>query len=183
MKKVTTQDYNFIRKWSKAIAKEGYVQVPNLLIRHLGDMKITPVEFAVIVGLLSHMWDEKNPYPAVETIASYIGRSRNSTQAAARSLDFNKGKGKGLVLRIPRGNMTNEYDIRPLVKQLESYAQPIEKLIPSHRKVDSSTYREVDTEEYHPNKTQEKRRRTSSGKLVPLKDVLMEKFLGMANKS
>jgi hypothetical protein len=182
MKKVTKQDANFIRKWSEVIAKEGYVQVPNLLIRHLGDMKVTPVEFAVIVGLLSHMWDEKNPYPAVDTIASYIGRSRNSTQAAARSLDVDKGHGKGLILRIPRGNMTNEYDIRPLIKRLESYAQPIEKSIPSHRKSGDSTYREVDTEEYHPNKTQEKRRSTSSGKLSSAGDVLKDRYPTIAIK-
>src|SRR3990167_9804210 len=137
MKKVTEQSTSFSNKWSAAIESEGYVQVPNLLIRHLGDLGITPVEFAVIVGLLSHMWTEGNPYPAVDTIASYIGRSRNSTQAAARNLDINEGKGKGLVLRVPRGNMTNEYDIKPLIKRLESYAQRIEKSIPAHRKANN----------------------------------------------
>lgn len=147
--------------------------MPNLLIRHLGDLDITPIEFAVIVGLLSHQWTVAKPYPSLSTVASYIGRSRGTIQAAARSLDLNEeGEGKGLILRVSRGgNMTNEYDTSPLTKRLESYAQPIEKSIPTQRKADSLSHRKVDTEEYAANKTHRKRRNGNSGKLELLADI------------
>lgn len=179
MKKVTKQDVSFSDKWSPAIEDKGYVQVPNLLIEHQDDLGITSPELVFLIGLLMHKWDSRNPFPSLTTVGAYSGKKRNTAQAAARSLEK-----KGFILRISRGgNETNEYDLAPLIDRLESCTQAVKKMIPTHRKVDSSSHRKIDNEEYHPNKTQEKRRRSGSGKLVPLKDVLMEKFLGMANKS
>jgi DNA-binding transcriptional MocR family regulator len=173
MKKVIKKTTSFSDKWSVLIEDRGYTQIPNLLIRHMGDLGITPLEYAVISGLLSHQWSEDNPYPSLTTVSSYIGRSRGTAQAAVRSLE-----NKGFVIRILRGsNETNEYDFRPLVERLKSYAQPIEKSIPTHRKTDNISYRKVDTEEYFPNKTHLKRRSINSGKPTHIGVVLKNRSL------
>lgn len=171
MKKVTKKTASFSDKWSVLIEDRGYTQIPNLLIRHMGDLGITPIEYAVINGLLSHQWSEENSFPSLNTISSYIGRSRGTAQSAVRSLE-----NKGLIIRKPRGgNETNEYDFGPLVERLESYAQPIEKSIPTHRKTDNLGYRKVDTEEHSPNKTYLKRHSRNSGKPTHIGEVLSRK--------
>jgi DNA-binding transcriptional MocR family regulator len=134
----------------------------------MGDLGITPLEYTVISGLLSHQWSEDNPYPSLTTVSSYIDRSRGTAQAAVRSLEK-----KGFVIRISRGsNETNEYDFSPLVERLESYAQPIEKSIPTRLKMNNSTYRKVDTEEHSPNKTHLNRHSRNSGKPTHIGAVL-----------
>lgn len=92
-------------------------------------------------------------------------------QAAARSLCE-----KGLIERVERGgNQTNEYDFEPLISRLESYTQPIRKTIPTYRKANKPTYRKFDNEEDALNKTKERRRNGSSGKLTSVGSVLKEK--------
>ena len=163
--------YDFADKWSPAIKRKGYTQVPNLLIKHQADLGITSTEMVVIIGLLMHRRTKKNPYPSLNTIGSYGGKSRNTAQGAARSLEH-----KGLIRRIFRGgNKTNEYDIAPLVKRLESFTQPIENSIPTYQKPDSRRYQETDTKEEAVNNKQVVRPAGNSGKPAAIGDVLHSK--------
>lgn len=178
MKKVISQDDSFSDKWSSGIEDEGYVQFPNLLIKHQHDLGITSPELVFLLGLLVHKWDTRNPFPSLATVGTYSGKTRNTAQAAARSLE-----NKGFILRVSRGgNETNEYDFNPLINRLESYSQVVKKSIPTHRKIDTYSHRIIDNEEYQPNKTQEKRRSTNSGKLSNVGDVLIDMYPGIAIK-
>lgn len=159
---------SFIDNWTPFIAKNKFSQIPNLLIVHTGDLGITPIEFVLLVGLIKHRWDINKPYPSLVTLGRYCGKSRNTMQAAARSLER-----KGLLRRVFRdGKRTNEYDFKPLIKRLESYSQVIEKPTRVYRKTDNNTYRKLDTKKDSLKNTQLVISRKSCGKPTPIKDIL-----------
>lgn len=166
-----TTRQNFAIRWSPAIERKGYVQVPNLLIEHIAVLDIKSTELVFLLCLLRHRQTKLNPFPSLSTIGRYSGKARNTMQGAARSLEK-----KGFIRRIPRGgNQTNEYDVMPLVNRLESYAHPIEKSIPTHRNTNNRTYRKFDTEEDALKKTKIRRRYGNSGKVTSIGDVLSNK--------
>lgn len=173
-----TTPYDFTTKWSPAIKKKGYVQVPNLLIMHLADLDVRPTELMFLLTILVHRRTRKNPYPSLNTISNYGGKARGTMQGAARSLEK-----KGLIRRISRGgNKTNEYDITPLINRLESYAQPIEKLITTYRKTNNLSYREINTKEEALKKTKIRKLNGSCGKPTSIEEVLSHNTLGIAIK-
>lgn len=44
-------------KWSSQVMKFGYTPLPNLLLKAQGKLKITPMQFNVLVQVVEHWWE------------------------------------------------------------------------------------------------------------------------------
>ncbi len=108
-------------KWTASVMKFGYTSLPNLLLRAQGRLKITPVQFNVLVQLIEHWWvADKNPFPAKDTIARRMNKSPRQVQRYLTELEE-----AGLIKRIPRysgkkAQINNAYSFDGLIKKLQA---------------------------------------------------------------
>jgi len=111
--------------WGDALGS-GFVSVPTLLLKHQGDLQISPQEMVVLLNLLASWWEAGNlPFPRTTTIASRSGLSVRVVQRQLLSLEK-----KGLILRLPnqtvKGNpelIVTRYDPRGLAKRLQDLSK------------------------------------------------------------
>ncbi len=183
MKKVTTQNSSVANKWGKLVASYGHTAIPNLLIEHVVNLKLSPSEFLIVVCVLKFKWSDEDPYPSADTLSKLSGLAKNTVRTQIRQL-----KKRGIVKVVRRtsennAQQSNGYDFTPLRKRLESYAQRTPKRASTRLSADSQPYSPTETKEDAANKTQEKRRSTSSGKPTLARNVLMSRYPGIANKS
>jgi DNA-binding transcriptional MocR family regulator len=180
MKKLTDQNTSFISKWGELIAGKGHTSLPNLLIEHLLDLKISQSEFLVIACILKYKWSDEDPYPSADTLSKLSNLAPGTVRTQIRQL-----KKRGLIKVVRRTNennaqQSNGYDFEPLKRKLEIYAQPIRKRSYAYPKTNSRAYSLPDTKEEAANKTQINRRSSNSGKLSSAGDVLKNKYPGIA---
>jgi hypothetical protein len=114
----TTGTYRLAVRFGDEILQAGFTTVPNLLLRYQAILGISSSEFNFILQVWYHWWDQKDPYPALGTIAERIGQSRRQVRRYSESL-----RDKGfLIVRERRepglGQVTSEYDFTPLLDQL-----------------------------------------------------------------
>jgi predicted transcriptional regulator len=108
-------------KWSPQVLKLGYTGLPNLLLRAQGKLKITPMQFNVLVQVIEHWWEaERDPYPAKDTIARRMNKSRRQVQRYLTQLEK-----AGLIKRIARfsgkkAQINNAYSFEDLIKKLKA---------------------------------------------------------------
>lgn len=171
----------FKNKWGEAIVSGGHTSIPNDLIELRTELKITVVQFLLIVCVLKFKWYSDNPYPSADTLSKLSGLAISTVRHNLQDLEES-----GLIKRIPRINSktnaqeSNEYDFKPMITILESYTQQLRRRTPRYLKQDSISYPVQDTKEEAANKTQLKRRSTSSGKPTLVGDVLRNKYPGVA---
>lgn len=182
MKKVTKQNSSQAGKWGELIASNGHTALPNLLIEHVVDLKLSPSEFLIIACILRYKWSDEDPYPSADTLHKLSGLATNTVRTQIRQL-----KRRGLVKVVVRTNgnnaqQSNGYDFTPMRKRLESYAQPTRGRASPYPKVNSRAYPPTNTKEDAAMKTQEKRRSTSSGKLSSVRNVLKDRYPTIAIK-
>lgn len=123
------------KKWGKAVmAVRGFCLVPSLLLHAQKRLKITPVQFALIMHLADYWWmAEKKPFPSKSTLGDRVGLSARQVQRHMATLEE-----MGLLTRVARsskahgGKMSNEYDLSGLVKRLK-------ELEPEFKAVDEET--------------------------------------------
>lgn len=182
MKKVTKQNSSVANKWGELVASYGHTVLPNLLIEHVVDLKLSPSEFLIIACVLKYKWSDEDPYPSADTLSKLSGLAKNTVRTQIRQLK-NRGHLK-VVLRTNKNNaqQSNGYDFTPLKKKLESYAHPTRKQTPPHPRTNSQPYSPADTKEDAANKTQQKRRITNSGKPDRAIAVLNEMYPTIAIK-
>lgn len=105
---------SFVEKWSSEIAVYGFTQVPNLLIRCQGHLKISDNEFVTLTGLLSFWYEHDGQiYPSIETLASYSHKGYTTIQKRLASLET-----KGFIQRLYVYGKTNYYDVQPCIVKL-----------------------------------------------------------------
>ena len=108
-------------KWSPQVMKFGYTPLPNLLLRAQGKLKITPMQFNVLVQVVEHWWEaERNPYPAKDTIARRMNKSSRQVQRYLTQLEK-----AGMIRRIARhsgkkAQISNAYSFDGLIKKLKA---------------------------------------------------------------
>jgi DNA-binding MarR family transcriptional regulator len=108
-------------KWSPKVMKFGFTVLPNLLLQAQAKLKISPVQFNVLVQLFHHWWDaDKYPFLSKETIATRIGKSPRQVQRYITELEK-----KGLVARQARFNgrkaqTSNIYSFEGLITKLKA---------------------------------------------------------------
>ncbi|MGH7195297.1 MAG: hypothetical protein ACREGA_00790 [Candidatus Saccharimonadales bacterium] len=139
-------NYDFVSKWTSAIARSGHTAIPNLLIEKQAQLGITNGELAVLLGLLRHKWTSSDPYPAVSTLSGYSGMASQTIRKHLRSLEA-----KDIIKRKYRKASSSEYDFSPLTKRLESYAQakppPAQKRTPRYTSMSRRGYSKTSTKE------------------------------------
>jgi len=113
------------KKWGTTTHKQGWTYVPNILIEHQAELKISPIELNIILTIMKHWWERDDlPWPSVSLVAESIGRSRSVVQRRIRELEK-----RGYIQRIYRkdsrkekANLSNEYDFTGLVNEIQVIA-------------------------------------------------------------
>ena len=110
-------------KWGTDVILHGYTAVPDLLLAHMGALKISPTELAVLLQLMRYWWAAGQlPFPSKKTLAQAMGASEKNVQRVVGRLVR-----RGLLKRIERKkagdrNDSNCYDFGPLIGKLKPLA-------------------------------------------------------------
>jgi DNA-binding MarR family transcriptional regulator len=105
-----------IAKWSELVMEDGFTAIPNLLIDHLVDLQINPLELSVIIAIEKHRFFGDTAYPSNERIAEITGYSPRHVNRITNELYQ-----RNLLNKIRRPHKSCLYDFKPLIKQLEQF--------------------------------------------------------------
>lgn len=109
-------DSELITKWSELVLEDGFTAIPNLLIDHLVDLRISPIELSVIIAIEKHRFSGDTAWPSNETIGKITGYSPRHVNRITNELYQ-----RNLLTKIKRPYNSCLYDFKPLIKQLEQF--------------------------------------------------------------
>jgi hypothetical protein len=121
-------------KWTPQVMKLGYTGLPNLMLRAQGKLKITPMQFNVLVQVIEHWWEaERDPFPAKDTIARRMNKSPRQVQRYLTQLEK-----AGLIKRIARysgkkAQINNAYSFDGLIAKLKAVEPEFSKEVEQKR--------------------------------------------------
>ena len=153
LKMTKKNNHTYSAKWSPIIAATDFTIIPHILIRNQARLGIADAEMVILILIFSYKFDQRHPFPSVPTLSGHIGKTPNAVRGNLRSLQK-----KGYIKRIYRNNDSSKYDLNPLIRVLECYAQGINKPIPSSHKLDTLHYQDIDTKENEANKNKRRKR-------------------------
>ena len=116
-------------RWPEAVMARGYATIPSILFWGQANLGLSPDQFNVLLQLVSHWWTKDvNPHPSKETIARRMGKDPRTVQRHLTALED-----AGFIKRKPRyklhkGQDSNGYDLRGLVRKLKAIAPEFEKV-------------------------------------------------------
>ena len=139
MPRLDSYDNSLSAKWSEEIAEDGFTMLPNALLKHYGQLGLTPSEFLVLVNIESYRWEADDfPYPTVETLAKRVSmKTRTVTRLVTRLHSDKK-----LIIRRPRRNTSNEYSFHPMIYRLTQLVRQ-EKLVQIRKNHSSSGLNDI----------------------------------------
>lgn len=111
-------------KWGKPLLAAGFTALPDVVFRFQKKLKLQRTDVLVLLHLASYWWKPKeNPWPAKGTIAAAMDIDPRTVQRSIARMEE-----LGYVKRIERkakvgDNLTNEYDLRGLVKAATKIAE------------------------------------------------------------
>jgi hypothetical protein len=105
-----------IAKWSELVMEDGFTAIPNLLIDHLVDLQINPLELSVLIAIEKHRFSGDTAWPSNETIGQITGYSPRHVNRITNELCQ-----RNLLNKIKRPYNSCLYDFKPLIKQLEQF--------------------------------------------------------------
>jgi predicted transcriptional regulator len=111
------------KKWGEEIMAVGFTAVPDILLKRMAVLGITPMEMMVLLQILSYWWSaEQLPFPSKAKIAVAIGCHEKTVQQAITRLVK-----LGFIRRQERRraedrNESNIYDFSPLIEILKPEA-------------------------------------------------------------
>lgn len=106
---------SFESKYGIKVAQKGFVQIPNLLTQNLKKFGIEPVDFTIIVFILSR---RKDQYTAVSMISEATGKHPNTVRHSLRKLVK-----LGYLKKIFVQGDANKYDLSGLEKSIRVYTE------------------------------------------------------------
>lgn len=110
-------DYSFASKWSNEVERQGYTQIPNILIKCQGHLGLSDGELITLIQLQSFWYHEKNRvFPSIKHLADYSGKSYNPIQKRLSSLEK-----KGFISKTQRFVNSNLYDLKPTISILNRH--------------------------------------------------------------
>lgn len=121
---VKTTDKVLEAKWGRPLIANGFTAMPDAIFRNQKALKLKPLDVLILLHLASYWWKpSENPWPAKGTIADAIDVDPRTVQRAIRKMED-----LGYVKRIQRkakagDNLTNQYDLRGLVKVATKLAE------------------------------------------------------------
>jgi predicted transcriptional regulator len=111
------------KKWGEEIMSVGFTAVPDILLRRMAVLNLTPMEMVVILQILSYWWSaDQLPFPSKAKIAAAIGCTEKTVQKAITRLVNLGFIRRQLRPRIGDRNESNIYDFSPLIEQLKPEA-------------------------------------------------------------
>jgi predicted transcriptional regulator len=116
------KDKTLLDRFGKGPKKLGWVQVPNILIRHLSGLGLTTSEFAVLFLLITYVSKEHDAHPALSTMAQSLGMSEDTVRRNIRRLE-KKGFVEVEYRKQSRDrNLSNVYRFEGLYKAVKRRA-------------------------------------------------------------
>ncbi|WP_157067117.1 helix-turn-helix domain-containing protein [Alicyclobacillus shizuokensis] len=103
--------------WGHRLLDEGFLAIPNIIVRNYRRLGIEHGEFGFICAVLTYKHDGRDPYPSQETLAEHLQCSTRQIRKWADSLEK-----KGLLLIGQRRNRQSKqfgnvvYNFRPLIE-------------------------------------------------------------------
>lgn len=136
---------SFEERWSPPVAKQGYTQVPNYLLKHQAELGITNSELVMLLQLMAYDFGSRSAEPAHSTLAKSIGTSVSAVRQNLISLEK-----KGFIKRRFRTGYSNLYSLVPAVSKLSDHSShhPVKKLTEGYQKPDRPPPQKIDTKEY-----------------------------------
>ena len=103
-------------RWTTKLVSGGWTPISTYFIDnyHRLNPRLSSLEAMLIIQLIRHKWDERDPHPTFTTLAKRMGISATATRNHARSLEK-----KGYLRRIPTQGSSNHFDLKPLFAALE----------------------------------------------------------------
>lgn len=111
-------------KWGKTAIAAGYTALPDVIFKNQKALKLKPLDVLILLHLASYWWKAtENPWPAKGTIADAIDVDPRTVQRSIKKMED-----LGYIQRILRkakagDNLTNEYDLRGLVRAIKKIAE------------------------------------------------------------
>jgi hypothetical protein len=114
-----TSDNRWEQRLSPLIVKGGVLPAPSVLLRHAGDLNLTPQELVLCLYILDKKWGADWPYVSMLQAADELGRHKNKVYAWKQSLIR-----KGYLVATPRtvpgiGRRADYCDLSGLFAALE----------------------------------------------------------------
>lgn len=112
------QQHRIAVRFGDAILQAGHTAVPNLALNYYSSLGISHAEMMFAIHIWQYWWTEREPYPALGTIALKMGISRRQARNYAQGL-----RRKGLLevheRHLPgRGQVTSEYNFTPFIEAI-----------------------------------------------------------------
>jgi len=130
-----------MKRFGATVLRDGFTCLPNVLLLHLGKLKLSRTEFTIIAEIWQCWWSTW-PFPKVGTIATRLGVSRRAVQLQLarlkapmieEDLQAREDGEVEIVSRVirpayvtitsrynaDRGQTSNVYDFTPLLVELE----------------------------------------------------------------
>ena len=117
----TVLEKSIADRWTKSLAKDGFVPVVNYFLDHYHELKpydLTHGEAMFVIHLMRYKWDKASPYPAFKTLAERMGVSDKQTRRYAQKLET-----KNLLRREFQKGSPNKFDLSPLFRALEKHRE------------------------------------------------------------
>ncbi len=96
----------------------GFQAVPDLLLKHQGNLGLSPTDLTVLLNVLMHWWyPEQKPFPRSTTIAKRMGVTPRTVQRSLQQLED-----LGLLVREKDTGGPTYLDPSPLVEKLGALA-------------------------------------------------------------
>jgi hypothetical protein len=120
--KIVQKRQHIVTRWGghEELFAGGWVAVPAIFLKGYASFKpwgMNSMEAMLVLQLMVHKWDAKDPYPSYNTLAKRLGKTEGYARSLARSL-----QGKGLLTRVIRTGTTNRFNLRPLFDKLKAHA-------------------------------------------------------------
>ena len=113
-----------VAKWSKVLIAAGFTVLPNVVFQYQKALKLQPLDINILLHLASYWWKPKeNPSPAKGTIADAINVDPRTVQRHIEKME-KLGYVKRILRKAGAGdNLSNEYELRGLIKAAKKYAE------------------------------------------------------------
>lgn len=102
------------QRWTPLIAAKGFAPIPSVFLEHYSRLQITISEAMLLVHLHQFKWTKDAPFPSVARLARLMGCSPRNIRKLCSSLES-----VGLIKRVEREGMSNQFDLSGLYAKLE----------------------------------------------------------------
>jgi predicted transcriptional regulator len=111
-----------IRDRFGVVADAGYQPLPDMLLFHQVELKLSSEDLNVLLNLMAHWYEpERWPFPKAKTIGERMGVSERTVHRSLKRMQKN-----GVIKKIARGGdgmgFRGGYDLRPVLQKLSIYA-------------------------------------------------------------